>query len=109
MPNGRQIGSRGTLLISKNVRTLPNGVTRFCNGLPSRRILAGRASADVDCRFILTFSEINKVPREPIRRPFGITYLDDHLLPLPINLRQFQRRPKAALPRRRLGERHVVD
>jgi hypothetical protein len=42
--------------------TSPNGVTRFCNGLPSRRILAGRASADVDCRFVLTFSEINNVP-----------------------------------------------
>jgi hypothetical protein len=27
----------------------------------------------------------------------------------PINLRQFQRRPEAALPRRRLGERHVAD
>jgi hypothetical protein len=52
--------------------TSPNGVTRFCNGLPSRRILAGRASADVDCRFVLTFSEINNVPREPIWRPFSI-------------------------------------
>src|SRR5262244_1357652 len=29
--------------------TSPNGVTRFCNGLRSRRILAGRASADVGC------------------------------------------------------------
>jgi hypothetical protein len=79
--------------------TSPNGVTRFCHGLRSRRILAGRASADVDCRFVLTFSEINNVPREPTQRPFGITYRDDHLPPHPINLRQFQRRPKAALPR----------
>ena len=42
-----------------------------------------RASADVDLgRFVPTFSEINNVPREPIQRPFGITYLDDHLPPI---------------------------
>src|SRR5215472_16949066 len=70
--------------------TSPNGVTRFCNGRRSRRILAGTGGAH---RLLPMFSEINDSAAAAGRRPFGTAYLG-HRGPDPMNLRQFSGDPK---------------
>jgi hypothetical protein len=76
-----------------------------------RSPIAAHSSRDdsgaIGCRFVPMFSEINDLPQDdpaPIR----------HSLPRPSPTAPnepstIQRRPKAALPRRRLAEWHVVD
>jgi hypothetical protein len=55
-----------------------------CTGL-------GTVSANITGRLVLALSQVNDMPKQTVRRPFGVADFDDHFVPDPMDSRQDKR------------------
>src|SRR5438046_2103051 len=65
------------------------------------RLDTGSVTANFDCRLVLALTQIDDMPEKAVRRPFGVTDLDNHLGAHPMNPAEHQGRAETTAARRR--------